>query len=111
MFAGSDINNNGKPEILAAYQNVFDSTTVTYQSWDTGSSKFIKDSTAKLNIADQINFRMFEYDKSVGISVKDLKVIFPDDYKLEQNYPNPFNPSTNIRFTLPVNKKITLKDL
>jgi len=36
-------------------------------------------------------------------------VITPDDYHLEQNYPNPFNPTTNIRFTLPLDKRISLK--
>ena len=29
-------------------------------------------------------------------------------YHLSNNYPNPFNPTTNIRFSLPVNKSISL---
>ncbi len=36
-------------------------------------------------------------------------VITPDDYELSQNYPNPFNPTTSIRFSLPLNKKISLR--
>lgn len=33
----------------------------------------------------------------------------PEQYSLEQNYPNPFNPITNIKFNLPVTKRVTLR--
>jgi hypothetical protein len=33
----------------------------------------------------------------------------PTDYALWQNYPNPFNPSTNIRFALPVEGRVTIE--
>ena len=35
--------------------------------------------------------------------------MLPSDYVLEQNYPNPFNPSTTIRFSLPLDKKVSVK--
>ena len=47
--------------------------------------------------------------ESTGLQARTYGIISPDDYKLEQNYPNPFNPTTTINFTLPLNKKITLK--
>ncbi len=106
MYAGCDINGNGKPEVAAAYQTVVDSVTYTYYSWD-GSAK-VKDSTVKVFNPNQINVRLLESGTATGIEAQDLKVVTPADYKLEQNYPNPFNPSTSIKFTLPVSKKISL---
>ncbi|UCE06459.1 MAG: T9SS type A sorting domain-containing protein [bacterium] len=39
-------------------------------------------------------------------SIADL---IPGDYVLEQNYPNPFNSITHIRFSVPVEQKVTIK--
>jgi len=39
---------------------------------------------------------------------EDWNIVTPNDYKLAQNYPNPFNPTTQIQFTLPLKKEVTL---
>jgi hypothetical protein len=36
-------------------------------------------------------------------------ILLPDHFELSQNYPNPFNPTTEIRFTVPVQAEVRIK--
>ena len=104
-----DFNSNGKRDLLVPYQGLRDSITYTWQTYYADSSKFVTDSTLKVPHPDIYIARLLESDGSTGIREINVKAITPDNYKLDQNYPNPFNPTTNIRFTLPLNKQITIK--
>lgn len=101
-YPGMDIDNDGLRDLITSYKG------------------WAQDSLGNNSLAkDGFHIFMFEWGDSLtsisldsvytGVKAKPLTVIMPDDYKLEQNYPNPFNPVTNISFTLPLTKTISLK--
>jgi len=102
-----DIDGDGKLEVILPYQSLNDTITYTWQSWK--DTSYTTDSTKKQSNPKKWAFRSLEADVAGSVGNKDLVVITPDDYLLYQNYPNPFNPTTNITFTLPLNKKVTAK--
>ena len=110
MFPGGDMDGDGKKELAISYQSIKDSIPYTYYHWDTtliiGSWK--QDSVRKVLNTNVINVRVLEYQGTTGFKEETYAFVGPDDYMLDQNYPNPFNPSTTIRFSLPVDKKVSL---
>jgi hypothetical protein len=104
MDAG-DLTGDGKDELVLAYQSVPDSLTFNTFTWN-GSAY---DQTTKKEFnPNAINLRVVEAT-ATGLKPINTGLITPDNYTIEQNYPNPFNPSTSIRFSLPLSKKISVK--
>lgn len=107
-IAAGDFTGNEKPNVVLAYQTVPDSLANTVYSWD--GSAWVEDEEAAYNTFNEnaVNLRVFEYDEATGLKPLDLSFVTPNDYTIEQNYPNPFNPTTSIRFSLPLDKEISL---
>ncbi len=78
----TDMNKNGKPELLIAYED-----GDSLQSW----------------------IVMIELDSVMtGIAIEPGRQVLKT-YKLHQNYPNPFNPTTMITYEVPTSEKIVLR--
>jgi hypothetical protein len=113
IFADSvDLDGDGNLEIVIAEQSVYDSTTIIHYVWVDTTRSWERDLEASTKIINTYRrtIRVLEYNgPTVGFTDEKYQVVTPDDYILEQNYPNPFNPTTAIKFSLPVQKKVSLK--
>ena len=95
LVSGLDFNGDGAKEVALAYMSVEDSLQVVDGT----------DTTMVLNTG-AFGVRVAEWNPM--LSIRDITLIMPDDYKLAQNYPNPFNPTTKIDYYLPINNNISL---
>lgn len=57
--------------------------------------------------SSDFDYATIKYGNLVGIEPVTNEI--PSDFALSQNYPNPFNPSTNIKFSIPVQSNTFLK--
>ena len=103
-----DFDGDGKKEILMSFQSNPDSLTHKDITWDaTGDSNIVVE-TRVVNPKNW-EFVLLENGSEQLATDDPITFISPEEYRLEQNYPNPFNPNTTIQYTLPINRKVSIK--
>lgn len=106
MCKPTDFDLDGRKEVLLPTMVTPDSIAYTWMHFSAGA--FVTDSTNKKANPNHWYIRSLESDVAGGVDTKQYTIITLEDYVLAQNYPNPFNPSTQITFTLPLIKKVSL---
>jgi hypothetical protein len=103
-----DFDGDGKKELLVSYQSIADSLNTTVKTWDDSLAAYVSVTTKVANPKNW-TFILLENGTNQTVSTDPIKFVLPDDYRLDQNYPNPFNPNTTIRYTIPINRRVSIK--
>ena len=112
-FAGKlaflgDPDGDGDMEVAMSFQGVDDSIYVYNEVWNPADSTYTRTVVSSEAHPNRAFMRVLSGD---GLTTKISydRVIVPTDYELGGNYPNPFNPTTSFDFTLPLDKRVSVR--
>ncbi|MDE2646224.1 MAG: T9SS type A sorting domain-containing protein [Bacteroidota bacterium] len=103
-----DVDNDGANEVAMSFQAVPDSVYVISEVFNPADSTYIRMTTSAVANPQRAFMRVLSGD-GISTRISNDRVIIPSDFVLHSNYPNPFNPSTTFSFTLPLDKRVSVR--
>lgn len=103
-----DVDDDGWNEVALGFQGVDDSTFVYDEVFNPSDSTYTR-TQRSAEVNDNRVFMRIVAANGLAVNIEDDRVIVPSDYVLSANYPNPFNPTTSFTFTLPIDKRVSVK--
>ncbi len=102
-IAVADLDGDGYDELITGYQGTMGDSVLVIDTVGTPD-----DTTIVVHPRPWWSIRVSEWAADRVVSSRVMRLITPEDFKLAAAYPNPFNPTTNIEYTLPLAKEVSL---
>ncbi|MBS1518130.1 MAG: T9SS type A sorting domain-containing protein [Bacteroidetes bacterium] len=100
-------NNNGTDTVMSLRKSFLDSLAASYGT--NGDSVLCAWRVTASNGADSVTANSFIITlKRQTVGINQISSVLPERFSLYNNYPNPFNPTTNIKFDIIKNDRVTL---
>ncbi len=103
-----DVDNDGHAEVAMSISGVPDSIYVYNEVYSATDSMFVRTNVSATPNPSRVFMKVLSSD-GISTSITDDRVIIPTDFELHFNYPNPFNPSTSFSFTIPLDKRVSVR--
>ena len=112
-FAGKlaylgDPDSDGHMEVAMSFQGVDDSLSIFQEVFNPADSTYTRTVESRVINPNRAFMRVMSGD-GLSTQITYDRIIVPSDYVLGGNYPNPFNPSTSFEFTLPLDKRVSVR--
>lgn len=103
-----DVDGDGDTEVAMNFQAVSDSVFVINEVFNPDDSTYTRTTMEAKPNPHRVFMRVLS-SNGLSTSISHDRVIIPADFELHGNYPNPFNPSTTFSFTLPLDKRVSVR--
>ncbi|MCY4170333.1 MAG: T9SS type A sorting domain-containing protein [Bacteroidetes bacterium] len=103
-----DVDGDNFNEVAMTFQAVPDSVFEYNEVFNPADSTYTRTTVTSAANPNRAVLRVLSAD-GLTTRITNERVIVPTDFELHSNYPNPFNPSTTFSFTLPLDKRVSVR--